>query len=76
YSNDENLLIVEGDMDLAAAYAVHVLDVYDHYRFRAVEAELERKGKKGWSGFLETGDSWQDPYVSGKKGALTRYFAK
>jgi phosphatidylserine/phosphatidylglycerophosphate/cardiolipin synthase-like enzyme len=76
YANDENLLIVEGDRELAAAYAVHVLDVFDHYRFRAVEAELERKGKKGWSGFLDTDDSWQDNYVSGKKGALMRYFAK
>jgi phosphatidylserine/phosphatidylglycerophosphate/cardiolipin synthase-like enzyme len=76
YCNDENMLIVTGDRELAAAYAVHVLDVFDHYRFRAVEAELKRKGKEGWSGFLETDDAWQNPYVSGKKGALTRYFAK
>jgi phosphatidylserine/phosphatidylglycerophosphate/cardiolipin synthase-like enzyme len=76
YSNDENMLIVSGDQALAAAYAVHVLDVFDHYRFRAVEAELKRDGKEGWSGFLETDDTWQDDYVSGKKGALTRYFAR
>jgi phosphatidylserine/phosphatidylglycerophosphate/cardiolipin synthase-like enzyme len=76
YSNDENLLIVSGDRDLAAAYAVHVLDVYDHYRFRAVEAELEREGKEGWSGFLETDDTWQEEYVRGNKSALPRYFAK
>lgn len=76
YSNDENMLIVTGDQDLAAAYAVHILDVYDHYRFRAVQAELKRKKKKTWSGFLDTEDSWQDPYVEGWKGALTRYFAR
>ncbi|MCU0237139.1 MAG: phospholipase D-like domain-containing protein [Acidobacteria bacterium] len=76
YSNDENLLIVSGDRDLAAAYAVHVLDVYDHYRFRAVEAELECEGKEGWSGFLEIDDTWQEEYFSGIKGALPRYFAK
>jgi hypothetical protein len=75
YSNDENMLIVDGDRELAAAYAVHVLDVYDHYRFRAVETELQRKGKKGWSGFLSTDDHWQDGYVSGSKGAVMRYFA-
>ena len=69
-----NLLIVSGDQELAMAYAVHVLDVYDHYRFRAVGAELERKGKKGWSGFLETDDSWQDPYLGGQKGALAWRF--
>ncbi len=76
YGNDENLVIVSGDQALAAAYAVHVLDVFDHYRFRAVEAELKRKGKEGWTGFLATDDSWQDDYLSGKKGALTKYFAK
>lgn len=75
YCNDENLLIVDGDPDLAMAYAVHVIDVYDHYRFRAVEQELKRQGKEGWSGFLETNDRWQDAYVAGKKGGLGRYFA-
>ncbi len=75
YSNDENLLIVTGHQELAAAYAVHVLDVYDHYRFRAAEADLKRQGKKGWSGFLETDDRWQDDYVIRKKGAVSRYFA-
>jgi phosphatidylserine/phosphatidylglycerophosphate/cardiolipin synthase-like enzyme len=76
YSNDENMLIITGDQELAAAYAVHILDVYDHYRFRAIEAELKRQGKQGWSGFLETNDSWQKGYVEGRKGALMRYFAR
>jgi len=76
YSNDENMLIISGDRDLAMAYAVHILDVTDHYRFRAIEKELKAKGKKAWSGFLQTDDKWQDGYVSGKKGALSRYFAK
>ncbi|HEV2839748.1 MAG TPA: phospholipase D-like domain-containing protein [Chthoniobacterales bacterium] len=75
YSNDENMLIVTGDMELAAAYSVHILDVYDHYRFRAIETERKKKGKKSWSGFLETTDQWQDGYVEGRKGALSRYFA-
>lgn len=67
YSNDENLVVVRGHQALAQAYAVHCLDVYDHYRFRAVEAELAGK-KKGrgsvdddarWDGFLDTTDAWQ-----------------
>ena len=45
---------------LAEAYAVHILDVYDHYRFRAIETERKRKGKKGWVGFLETDDEYFD----------------
>jgi phosphatidylserine/phosphatidylglycerophosphate/cardiolipin synthase-like enzyme len=75
YSNDENLVIVSGHQELAEAYAVHILDVYDHYRFRAIESERRRKKQKGWSGFLDTDDSWQDGYVDGRKGALMRYFA-
>lgn len=75
YSNDENMLIVSGDRALAEAYAVHILDVYDHYRFRAIETERARQGKKGWSGFLRTDDAWQDGYVARTKGAVMRYFA-
>ncbi|MDQ0438641.1 phosphatidylserine/phosphatidylglycerophosphate/cardiolipin synthase-like enzyme [Kaistia dalseonensis] len=76
YANDENMVIITGDREIALAYAVHILDVYDHYRFRAVEAELRRKGRKGWSGFLDTDDKWLDGYVAHEKGALTRYFAR
>lgn len=76
YSNDENLVIVTGDRDLAAAYAVHILDVYDHYRFRAITAEQKKKGKPSWSGYLATSDQWQKGYVERKKGALMRYFAR
>jgi phosphatidylserine/phosphatidylglycerophosphate/cardiolipin synthase-like enzyme len=35
YENDENLLIFRGNKALAQAYAVHALDVFDHYRYRA-----------------------------------------
>lgn len=68
YSNDENLLIVKGHADLAQAYAVHVLDVYDHYRFRAVSqqqvAAAQTDGSASmahpeWDGFLKPDDSWQ-----------------
>ena len=34
YNNDENLLIIHGNRALAAAYATHVLDVYDHFAWR------------------------------------------
>jgi phosphatidylserine/phosphatidylglycerophosphate/cardiolipin synthase-like enzyme len=34
YSNDENLVIVRKDRPVAEAYAAHVLDVYEHYRWR------------------------------------------
>jgi phosphatidylserine/phosphatidylglycerophosphate/cardiolipin synthase-like enzyme len=76
YSNDENMLIITGDQAIAAAYAVHILDVYDHYRFRAVEADRKKNGEAPFSGFLEITDHWQIRYLDGRKGALTRYFAR
>jgi len=34
YNNDENLLLVQGNQLLAQAYAAHVADVFEHYRWR------------------------------------------
>jgi phosphatidylserine/phosphatidylglycerophosphate/cardiolipin synthase-like enzyme len=58
YNNDENLLIVRGHKALAQAYAVHVMDIYDHYRFRYV---IQKQGTQAFSG-LEPDDKWQDKY--------------
>src|SRR5262249_30181540 len=60
YCNDENLLIIRGNQDLAKAYAVHILDVYDHYRFRFVQQSRHAK----FSGFLSSDDSWQNKYFT------------
>jgi phosphatidylserine/phosphatidylglycerophosphate/cardiolipin synthase-like enzyme len=75
YANDENMVIVQGNTALAEAYMVHVLDVYDHYRFRAVQSDLQAQGKKPWDGFLSTNDRWQKRYLSGQAGAAGRYLA-
>ena len=78
YANDENLMIVRGHQPLALAYATHVLDVYDHYRFRAVEAELSGR-KRGnaaaeaqFDGFLDVTDRWQE--TTGRR--LAAYFTE
>jgi phosphatidylserine/phosphatidylglycerophosphate/cardiolipin synthase-like enzyme len=65
YSNDENLVVVRGHKALALAYTAHVLDVYDHYRFRASELAKRAKEKgapkgKPFSGFLATAPDWQN----------------
>jgi len=77
YSNDENLVIVRGHRPLALAYAAHVLDVFDHYRFRAVEAELAKKkggsaAAKKFDGFLDKTDGWQ----ASASHRLSRYFTE
>jgi phosphatidylserine/phosphatidylglycerophosphate/cardiolipin synthase-like enzyme len=33
--NDENLVIIKGNKQLAQAYALHINGVYDHYSWRA-----------------------------------------
>jgi phosphatidylserine/phosphatidylglycerophosphate/cardiolipin synthase-like enzyme len=55
--NDENLVIVEGDGDLAAAYAVNIMSIYDNYRWRYRVAE----GSK-WRG-IKDDDGWQKQYM-------------
>ncbi|MBK7359183.1 MAG: hypothetical protein IPI45_06245 [Saprospiraceae bacterium] len=65
YNNDENLLIIKGDNELATSYATHILDVYDHYRWRYY---LSRNtGGHKFTG-LNTKPSWQHPYFNNKRG--------
>ena len=75
YENDENLLIFRGHQALAQAYAVHVLDVYDHYRFRAWQAKNEEDGKPFFEGHIQSDDKWLRKYFSGRHDDLSRYFA-
>ena len=54
--NDENLLLIEGDRDLASQYAGHIMQVYSQYRWRqSVQAEA---GKPAWQGLADD-DGWQ-----------------
>ena len=82
YANDENMLIVRGNKALATAYSVHILDVYEHYKFRAVleQQAYERSIGKGGEkppvgqGILNPDDTWQKPYFDGSKGQDREYF--
>ena len=71
YENDENMVIVEGDKAFASAYAVHLLDVFDHYKFRAWRRTI---GTNPNDYGINIDDKWLRPYAEGKKGALARYF--
>jgi phosphatidylserine/phosphatidylglycerophosphate/cardiolipin synthase-like enzyme len=74
YTNDENLLIIQGQRALNLAYAVHLFDLYDHYRFRAVETELAQRGKHSRAGFLQRDDTWLTR--ASATSALADYFAQ
>ena len=73
YENDENLLIIRGNRPLAEAYMVHVLDVYEHYRYRALQRDMKDKGKPLDGGALATDDSWLTRHLAPERSALARY---
>ncbi|NGM32586.1 hypothetical protein G4G93_01310 [Methylobacterium sp. DB0501] len=67
--NDENLLIIEGDRDLASQYAGHIMQVYSQYRWRqSVQAE---DGRPRWAGLADD-DSWQIGAPASDAGANRR----
>lgn len=56
YNNDENLVIIRGNSMLAQAYTAHIMNFYDHYRFRY---QIQQHAQDAFSG-LDTDDKWQD----------------
>ena len=63
--NDDNLVIIENDKDLAEQYAVNIMTVYNQYRwrFQTVLAAKRHQPLNQWNGLL---NPWkQDFYVSG-----------
>jgi hypothetical protein len=88
YCNDENLLIITGNRDLAISYAVHVIDLYEHY---LMCARLEQKIRKDIMdgklksyeeaaahsvphGLLTLGDDWQQRHLENKAQSSMAYF--
>ena len=63
YANDENMLIIRGNRAVAEAYTAHVLDVYDHFRwrYRLQKASSSGHPDTAWQDLEET-DGWQDKY--------------
>jgi phosphatidylserine/phosphatidylglycerophosphate/cardiolipin synthase-like enzyme len=64
--NDENMVIIRGDKELAKAYAVNVQSVYDHYNFRAVAKTMQEEGKNVID-VMKDPKSWQKAWFQGEK---------
>jgi len=62
-ANDDNLMIVEGNAPLAAAYATNIIAIYQAYRWNAY-VEAHRQDPKVWHGLVDN-DSWQGSYLTG-----------
>ncbi|HLN08281.1 MAG TPA: phospholipase D-like domain-containing protein, partial [Xanthobacteraceae bacterium] len=61
--NDDNLVIVEGNAPLAAAFAANIIAIYQTYRWNAY-VEAHRQDPQVWSGLVDS-DAWQTGYLSG-----------
>jgi phosphatidylserine/phosphatidylglycerophosphate/cardiolipin synthase-like enzyme len=66
--NDDNLNLIAGVPQLAAAYATHIISVYNAYRWRYVRSQKAKAAGKDWGG-PEDGKAWQEAYYSGKDAA-------
>ena len=64
--NDENMVIIRGDKELAKAYAVNVQSVYDYYNFRAVAKTMQEEGKNVID-VMKDPKSWQKAWFQGEK---------
>jgi phosphatidylserine/phosphatidylglycerophosphate/cardiolipin synthase-like enzyme len=61
--NDENLVIVHGDKGLAERYAVNIMGVYQHYRWRDHLKQTLAAHRSPWRG-LQQSDTWQQREAS------------
>ncbi len=61
--NDDNLMIIEGNAPLAAAYAANIIAIYQAYRWNAY-VEAHRQDPKVWHGLVDN-DAWQQGYLKG-----------
>ncbi|HEY0392116.1 MAG TPA: phospholipase D-like domain-containing protein [Solirubrobacterales bacterium] len=66
--NDDNLNLIAGAPKLAAAYATHIISVYNAYRWRYVRSHAAKKAGREWEG-PEDGKAWQDSYYKGADAA-------
>lgn len=62
-ANDDNLIIIEGNAALAAAYAVNIIAIFENYRWNSY-VDAHRNDPKVWHGLVDN-DQWQASYLAG-----------
>jgi phosphatidylserine/phosphatidylglycerophosphate/cardiolipin synthase-like enzyme len=60
-SNDENMLVIVGDRDVADVYFTEYMRIFDHFYARWWASKLSAGGADSHS-FLTEDDSWQHPF--------------
>jgi PLD-like domain len=61
-ANDDNLMIVEGNAPLAAAYAANIIAIYQNYRWNTY-VDQHAKDPHVWHGLVDNA-TWQDSYLA------------
>ena len=61
--NDDNLVIIEGNAPLAAAYAINIIAIFQTYRWNSY-VETHRADPQVWHGLIDN-DRWQSGYLTG-----------
>jgi len=61
-ANDDNLMIVEGNAPLAAAYAANIIAIYQNYRWNTY-VDAHAKDPQVWHGLVDNA-TWQDSYLA------------
>lgn len=62
--NDENLICIRGDTDVADVYTIEMFRLYDHYRFRFNQKEAASLGKSTSIKPLAVDNSWLTDYFT------------
>lgn len=70
--NDDNLMIIEGNAPLAAAYAANIIAIYQTYRWNAY-VEAHRQDPQVWHGLVDN-DTWQQGYLQGNDLAELKFW--
>ncbi len=71
HANDDNLNIIRGNKALAQAYAINMMGVYHHYRWRFFRSRSTLNPQ--WDGNIKN-DSWQNWYKTGNKAAELKFW--
>lgn len=70
-SNDENFLVIQGNRELARAYATHVIGTYQHFRWRQTVATQVHPFSK-----LDPNPAWQQRYGDKKETTERAFWAR
>jgi len=66
-ANDENMLIIDGDLQVADTYFTEFARLFQHFYARYWAAQLHAQGVPGDGGFLSEDGGWQTAYTTGTK---------